>query len=102
MARVLVDVANGIYQYQMIDIPEASNAQSKRETLGIMAYGSWTGDITFERSFDGERWVTIKDADKNDMVMDPNNPVLDIRLTKSYIRANLTGVSSTNLIIEVQ
>lgn len=101
MATVIVDVANNVNKSIMIGGAQSSGTNKKTATICFQATGTWTGDIKFKRSINGNNYAMLKDADGNEVILDSANPFLDLLVTDSYIQVDLTGVSSTDLKVEV-
>lgn len=101
MATVILDVVKGVNKSIMIGTAQSSGTNKKTATIGFQATGTWTGNIKLKRSINGIDYATVKDADGNDVVFDSANPFIDLLPTDSYIQVDLTGVSSTDLKVEV-
>ena len=99
MATKIVDVVNGINTSVMLS--KASGSIKPIATIGFQAKGSWTGDLKLLRSINGVDYSPVKLADGSIAIFDPTNPFIDLLPTKSFIKVDMTGVTSTDLVVEV-
>lgn len=67
----------------------------------VMASGTWTGDCKLSISFDGKKFVPLCDKTGAEVVLVKDKPAY-FASTKGFIKVNVSGVTSSDLTVEVQ
>ena len=67
----------------------------------VMASGTWTGDVKLSISFDGKKFVPLRDKTGAEVVLVKDTPSF-LASVDAYLKVNAAGATSSDLTVEVQ
>ena len=98
--EILVDVANNIENKSVVLADIAHYGSIRTDAVSVLATGTFTGTPKLQMSLDGTNFVPLLNSDGNQVELTAGTPI-HLRSANVWVKVDLTGVSSSDLKIEI-
>ena len=97
---ILVDKANNIENKSVVLADIAHYGGRRTDAVSVLATGTFTGTPKLQMSLDGTNFVPLLNGDGDQVELTADTPV-HLRSANVWVKVDLTGVSSSDLKIEI-